>query len=459
MREPADGERSHAFSILAPGSALLVSFMIAAGCVLLPASVYERIILEPNRLHLNPEVVLFVTLCCLAFAFGLWMAAQFRTLMHKNTADPLAKARLWWVGVPATTVGIVVAVLLVANIYMLAMIARSFDMMSFVLTLALEQRSHSTTEQVLGVFGAGNYWIPTFTPSVVCLGYWTWAMLSGGTRPALCRFVKWATIALGLISAVILLLTLKRSPIAMLIFNVLAVHFLILHYRRQFSFRRFLRYVVPLLFVGIAFFSVMQAARTVGITTKVVGKDAQSALMGYYAGSYNRLAFLIDGDLNLGSPGGYYWTWPVWEFAGVSSQLDLDHTADRLFFNRPVSGATDRSDHIWAAGLRGHFTAITAFGMSFVDFGWLGFLPFVPYGVFAGLLWSSFRTGGYWGVMLYPGILWTILELRGYLNIVRERTVGPILFALAVWGIIAGWKLLDHTSIRSGVPRTSKETA
>jgi hypothetical protein len=258
---------------------------------------------------------------------------------------------------------------------------------------------------------------------------------------------KYCAAALILSSFINLILLQNRGPMISFVMELLIIYFLHLTYLGKLSFGRFFRRSLIFVLFGVAYFMVIQI-------TRYVGQDVQASqlvtakIIGYYAGSYNRLTSIMSGWLSLpGHHHGYYWMQWLWEFPVLSDLLGLRNIAESLFLTLPVSGASERSPYISAAGLNGSITSITIFAHAFIDFGWFGWLAFLPYGILAGFLWNRFLIGNIWGICLYPYLTWTIVEWRGYIEITRPSM--PIAFLIPILLI---WMVKLLSSPRGSLP-------
>ncbi len=415
-----------------PPAAVCFSLAVALVSVLMPRRLYEGIVQEPNRMHLNAGVILFVSLCTAAFGLGLWLGR----LVHagcpgSNHPGPGPNPR----GDPR---GVAVVVLLLggplvfANLYLIATLLRTITLASLVLAFTLEEGSKMVSYQALGVLHAGAYWIPLATAVVVQLGFWVYLNGRTALRPGLRRVLGLTVFACCMLLLVTMVLTVKRGPLLAFGLSLIMLWILDAYRRARLTRWRLALLLVPFVVAGIGYFSFTQVSKNVKVYQDV-GHDVGRSVLGYYVGPYNRLAAVLDGDLNLGSGGGYYWSRWIWEFSGTNAMFGLDKTADRIFPRKPPSGAEERTWYIASSGFERRFTAISAFGMSFVDFGWLGFLPFLPYGMITGLLWLLFLRGRLTGVLLYPAFFWSVLEWRGYLEISREQLLAVLVFSGLIW--------------------------
>ena len=173
-----------AIAWLSPGTAVIFSYGVAVLCLLFPPAIYERLILEPNRIFANARVFSFVSLCVLAFVAGLLLARLLNGGGGRRRRPRRGCSRSGGAGAPAWCCGSCSR----WCSRICTCCSRSYeDSTSWRLCSRSPWRSAPTTEHVLGVFGAGNYWIPAFAPPLVCLGLWTF-LIAGtvGTRPERC---------------------------------------------------------------------------------------------------------------------------------------------------------------------------------------------------------------------------------------------------------------------------------
>ncbi len=135
----------------------------------------------------------------------------------------------------------------------------------------------------------------------------------------------------------------------------------------------------------------------------------------YLITPYNTAALLINDKMRMPGGGtGYYWTQFLWQFPVVSEQLGLSDIREQWFGDKPLYGALERGPFLKSYGITTG-TAIPAFACSYIDFGWLGILPFFFTGILCGYAWKSFLLGRLSGICFYPVIAYSFLEWRGNL--------------------------------------------
>ncbi|WP_457786661.1 hypothetical protein, partial [Geobacillus sp. Geo 8.1] len=232
-----------------------------------------------------------------------------------------------------------------------------------------------------------------------------------------------------------LLLMQNRRPLLSLIFSLILIWILFRWYCNSLQYKKFIVKGVFIFAFALLYFAFIQITRSGGFgEINNVSKLFFEDLIGYFLGSYNRLAALITGNLYFPGGGvGYYWTQWFWEFPILTNLLQLKDIAKEILGNLPPSGYEERYVYMEDAGLNSRYTAITIFAHSFVDFGWLGFVPFMLYGALSAYYFRLFILGNIFGVILYPYILWSILEWRGYIEITRPEIGLIFFFTVLTW--------------------------
>jgi len=165
----------------------------------------------------------------------------------------------------------------------------------------------------------------------------------------------------------------------------------------------------------------------------------------YLITPYNTAALIINDVLRMpGSGSGYYWTQFIWQFPVVSELLDLPTVRAEFFGDKPLHGALERGPLLKSYGITTG-TAIPAFACSYIDFGWLGILPFFVSGVLCGFAWRSFLLGRLIGLCFYPVIAYSFLEWRANL-LFPPSTLG---FFMVVYFTLVFFRFIEVSLRRS----------
>jgi hypothetical protein len=426
--QPTNTNQPHLLWIISPPVIALFSGFLALLCSFIPRAIYKDMVGEPFSFFLNLPSLIYITLCIASFILGYFIFMRFLRGMRDIKIYAL-KTTLLYVQ-PFLVLSSSVALLI--TLASLATTLLLISSLSFRLILQGVSGEISSTVVRQGISGFLSEnrlrWVIVSSQVVSPWLLWLYWCSKDYVSSNLRSFAKYVLVGLLTSSFINLVLLQNRGPMISYVMCLLLIYFLHLSYLGRLSFGRIFRRGLFFVLFGVAYFMIIQI-------TRYVGQDVEASqlviakIMGYYAGSYNRLTSLMDGWLMLpGSYHGYYWMQWFWEFPVLSELFGLKQIAESLFITLPVSGAVERSPYILAAGLNGSLTSITIFSHAFIDFGWLGWIAFFPYGILAGFLWHRFLLGDIWGVCLYPYMLWTIIEWRGYIEITRPSM--PIAFLI-----------------------------
>lgn len=426
---PTKPKQNLSLWLVSPLAVALFSGAIALVCSFIPHPLYKEMVREPFYYFFDLTALFFIALCITSFILGYLFSARFwaKGVNKDNTFTfTTVLPYLQPLAVTSLSAGFII---ILANVFITLVLIRTLSFGLIIQGISGEISS-TIVRQSISAFLSDNRlrWVIVGSQILSPWLLWLQWRTRGYLSARLHAYIKFVFIALVTSSIVNLLLLQNRGPMISFVMALLLVYMLHLNHIGRLSFGKVFRRGMVFILFGISYFMVIQVTRYVG--QEVAASELVIAkIIGYYAGSYNRLSLLIDGWLNLpGKYHGYYWTQWLWEFPVLSNALRLQSMAKSFFGTLPVSGAAERSPYIAAAGLNGTLTSITIFSHAFIDFGWFGWLPFLPYGFLAGFLWYRFLLGSIWGVCLYPYMLWTIVEWRGYIEITRPGM--PIAFLI-----------------------------
>ena len=421
--------------LVSPYAAALFSLVIALLAFGFPPHLYEALVDEPDYVYLSPDVLIYVL-----FSFVLFIAAgyfsflidlsslflgkrrfKFQTLNHVSHA--MVAATLVWVGL-----------FLVLNLITLLLTIRYVGLDMLIRALIGDVASSALRKEVASFYDQANLtWTTQFGKLLAAWGLWVFWALDRKRKGRL--FLRLFGLLLVLFLSVLLanlLLWQGRGTLLSFIFSLVLVAILRLYMLGQLNYRSVAMFILGFMFLVAAFFGWFQYTRK-HIYTETSSAYIISDAVGYTLGSYNRLAAIMHGYLYLpGAYTGYYATQWLWEFPALSKILDLKSYARSLFGDLPVSEFADVYPYLVNTELNPTLSAVSIFGYTFIDFGWMGFLFFLPYGLLVGRLWKSFLSATIYGVMLYPVVLWSVLEWRGYIEITRPYLIASFLIPFFV---------------------------
>ena len=438
-------------ALISPPAAVAFSLTAAAAVVLFPPAVYREMVGEPNYIFLNGRAVLFIALCVAAFGVGyavFHLARRWPVVLDPKDAQSGPDS-------PIGTELLLGCLLVVAHAAVLLLFIRTISLDALLAAMVGQTRStamRQTLGDLLDQYNLGSLMVV----ARVVLPWLAWCYLSrrstgaAGRRPL--GLVFFLLLAAHLSA---LLLIGGRSGILLVIFGLLLVGGLHQWSRGRLRWKSSILIGSAAAVFALVLFGVVANSRRGLSPSEWEMAYVVEDVTAYYAGSYNRLAAITNGVLHMpGAGGGYYWTGWLWEFPVAQSVLGLDELAEYAYQERPVAGWFEVSPHIGSIGFNRTYTSLTVFSFSFADFGWAGFLPFIPYGFLAAYCWHRFRAGRMVGVIVYPVVLWSILEWRGYIEIARPENAYIILTLLFL-----GMGHVMERSLMKGHPHAVPESS
>lgn len=394
---------------------------------LFPRSYYEQLVWEINYAHLNLPMLAYVALCVAAFAVGYRF---YRPLAKPGSARrPPDERRGQRTRIPLLI--IICALLAPISVYALVSILGAVPISTIPGVLLGQGSSLVLRRGATETFGERNIGfafliVAAFTPWLVWNAL---AVRASRARASLKGYVAVAFVfSLLLVTLSAAFLVQSRSQLLQPLFTALLAWAAFRMMQGRMSPRKLLSVGAGAFVFALGYFSLISITRSPSASDL---SYAAEKLVAYTVGSYNRFAAALDGTLAIPGGGGYYWTQGLWRMPGFNGLFDLDSVAGSVFGILPPIGFSERTAYIQSAGLDESITSFTIFTHSYVDFGWFGFIPFIIYGFIASLTWAGFREGRSWALILYPLILWSIVEWRGYIEVARSLPV-LVLVAAAV---------------------------
>jgi hypothetical protein len=419
------------WNLLSPITALSLSVAIAVISILLPRTYYERIVGEQNLVFHDLFTALYVAMCVLAFLVGFVL----RKILLSPSLKRSRQGRMISNKEPPSLVSTMAIsiVLICVNIYTLMVLYNSIPLSLFVSAflgdvsslLLRNSVAETLTDQNIGV---------ALNASIALVPWLTFVVLRTSPRV---RKTPLGILAVTLIFALLFLVCLNallvqgRSQLLYPVFAAFVVWCAVRISQDRLTVKRLVSVGLAVFVFAMGYFALIAITRR-GLSDGAINPIEQQ-LVGYFVGSYNRFAAMLDGTFVLPSEGGYYWTQWIWDMPFVSNLLGLQESAASFFGAVGPSVFEDVSPYVYGAGLESDITSLTIFSHTYTDFGWFGFMPFIVYGFVSGLTWVAFRNGSTWAIVLYPYVLWTIVEWRGYIEIARASIIDTfIVLAVAV---------------------------
>jgi hypothetical protein len=195
------------------------------------------------------------------------------------------------------------------------------------------------------------------------------------------------------------------------------------------------------------------------------GNDTSSDLVnniaGYTVASYNRLAYVLSGDIVLHYGGtGFNALNFLSHIPLLGRWIDLSSA-----LGIPSSKASSPSEAlaVFQAGLDGRYNWVSSFGYLYLDIGFFCFLYLLIIGLLMRVSWSSMINGRPAGILLYPWFAFSVLFWFGSNFLVSPRLITLTLTALLLstyeptFNIIARFRHHKRRPLQArtvmGVPR------
>lgn len=375
---------------LKPQALLTVAAAILFGFTLVPKDVYEHYVIEPDLMLNNLSVygLLFISL------FILWIGVRFSYLLPRVQSTALSRLII----VTPFTFLFIPALLALLLLALTSGVILHND--PAILWLALSGHGEAIKE-ALKTAGKGAF--NGSLPLAMGVSWWTLGYYQSLARTLsqLQRWIIWILTSF-LISALLFVAFLTASRFIMMP-TLFGLFLIWLRYRiievRMGSFALVLM-ACGALIVVLGLFGAIAATRS--------GEGGGFALiqdyLGYGPASLNHLAALLSGRLSTDSLGHYL----AQENFGFFYKFPLV----AKFFNEGAvlqSAINSCFRATWAAGLNGNFIWFTSFGEIFAGLGIYGVPYLFLYGVFLGRAWLAFRSGKFWGLILYPWAAFGVL--------------------------------------------------
>ena len=390
-------------SVFNPATAALANpyIWVMAGSVvfllayLFPPGAYSRLLGDRNHMFLDPQLLAFCGGCIVMTLIGLGLSKPRNRvdLAWQPLKSPLD-------GSPLTEWLLVVG-LIVLNLGSVVVFERYGGMGAF--AAGLNDGSMAKSLRTMSEDAGGKLWLAMIMPSSIFAPVVMQICRSKPPR-SIWRWALWIFAITFLVAAGV---AGKRNYLARPLFAALLV-MLVWPWSRKFTFGKAVGLMATAGVAVLGLFLVYAKLRTQGWEAD----DGLRDVVRYVLAPYNVSTLIIRDQLVLpGSGQGYFWLTMFWEFPVLTQLFDLTAVHDRWVGEAAPFGVFQRGPILMEYGITSG-TSIPAFACSYVDFGWLGILPFLPAAYLGGLFWRSFRRGHLVGLIYYPIFAWACVEWR-----------------------------------------------
>ena len=371
-------------SRVAPPYLLAYTSVIFGFALLFPPAIYSEYISERNLMFLNPSLIVFYLVCSVFFLSGYFL---FFSLSAYFLGEAIPKKELFdW---SFSSLYLLIAAVLF-NIFSIYDIVNKNENL---ITILLAQEGYLIKDDVSDSNAGGLY-------NFICIGiFWYYYFKYFKHETALKKFqfrvFIWSLVILFFTIVLSSLAKLSRGELIPFLIGAVVIYIDARATRKNFSKFQFYLFLAKFLLVVFSIFSAFSLFRGSIDFDKILAD-----FFGYTLASYNRLAALLEGELNYTYHGtGVY----------LSSFLSFNKTLNSLFGVAAYFGWPTYSETWWSEfvsvgmyGFNKYLIWPSALGYLFLDFGWVAPLVLFFYGIFYGLIWRLWLKESVFGLLLYP---------------------------------------------------------
>lgn len=416
-------------NVVSPYGLAIFSYAFFLFSCLIPPSVYNHYIDEPDLMFLDPATILFYTLCVVAFFTGVWFAGWLMPSIRLEHQDLTAKFA------PAGFILIPLILGLTFTIISDLILIRSNPS---ILLFLFAQQGQDLKSAVAFDIGQ-NVTLPPL--ALIGITWWASCRYSDlgldGWRKRLILIALSIAVPSVIVSSI---LTLSRSLLMVAVSGLAILYVMRKVMKSQITFRFIARGGLA---IAICIFVLFLAFSFLRGTDSFDGQVYQ--FFGYTAASYNRLAAIVNGSLRFPFAGkGIY----------LSGFLAFNKTFNRLIplnsvmaLPSPIDTFDSPFGAITRSGLDGSLVWSGAFGDIFSELGWFSCVFILGYGMLYGVVWNWLRRGKAFGIVLYPYFAFCVLFWFGGNLLLGSDSA--VLFVVAI--LLAGYELIFTKKVVRGM--------
>ena len=402
---------STSVNVISPLGLAVVSFGFMVLSIFIPPSWYEDVVHEPDLMFMNGHVFVFYTACILSMLASYYLIRfdppKFRVL---RSAMSDTKPNLWLMVLAPLLLAMAVGILTI-----LLILASNPSLIGDILSgHGAEAKANINMKDNLG--GMSPFVLSILNYTQVRIYQCERALQRQQLR--ICRIVWWATFCVAIATALVKLARYEAIPIV-LSWLIIALRTRGSGYSAWYSIRGGLLGGVVIL----GLFSLFAALR---------GAEAFQSLMGYGPASFNHLAALLSGRLQLMGGGTHTFAFidhlPFMHRISDVQILPYD-LADEFKSEFPLTRA---------AGLNSQLIWVTAYGYYYADWGYGALVVTSIIGLVTAISWKSFNFQRAWGCVMYPWLAsLTLLSMTS-----GQITQGGLPIMVIMGLLLEGWDRL-----------------
>jgi hypothetical protein len=378
-------------NLVSPYGLAMISYCGFLFAWFFPPDLYTEYVREPDLMFMDPQTLLFYTICVAAFLIGVRFSRLFGAFLPAASGPRVfARNPLPYLLVP----------LVVATLYCFISLLVLGGQINFVALLASQ---HGDAIKTAGQAGQLEQTWGRAMPALTSVLWWSLFRVTQldlrGTAKTVFYLTFFAGTGMGILTCIA---TVDRTNLMPIILGLFVVHFL--HNTRTSNAN-----AAKLLLTGA-----FTASTVVGLFLlfsflrgALVLRLLVTSLLGYSIVSYNRMAALLLGTMHYAYEGrGVYLSRYLLQDGKLNTILHLGST-----FGWPDTFGLWQTEFssTMAAGLNPGFIWSGAFGYIYSDIGWWTPLYLYFLGLLVGYLWSKFNAGKTAGLVLYPWMAFCIL--------------------------------------------------
>lgn len=393
---------------VSPMACLMATVIIFIASVIIPSGYYSELMQEANYMFGNVKLIGFFVIHVLFYVSGLFLARNFFK-MDLNGGVKIYNFKL-------------TLYLLLAFIFLSVYSAYIIIGNNPSILINLISGDGAETKDTLDSTGALGLSNP------ILLAVLSWSLVEINNLSNVSRLKVYIYRASAYVAFLVLLFSfsikLSRFELMPLFFSVICIYLLNNDYKYN-AKKSIYAFLFTILFLFIVVFVLFSYLRGVS--------DFEGHLvsfLGYGPASYNRLAALLDGNINFPYAGtGSYAFAFLLNFPIVGDFLEI-----RSIFNLPTSFDVWRSEFyaISSSGLDSSFNWISALGYIYADISFFSLGYIFILGLINRWLWCEFVKKSPYGIILYPWFAFCTIFWFGFNYVVFPKVVIFILVAMFV---------------------------
>ncbi|NCO14332.1 MAG: hypothetical protein GW821_19565 [Shewanella vesiculosa] len=392
----------------------LLSLAVMLVAFFYPGSTWEAIFDEPNLAFLNLKVLAWVLSCLFFLYLGIFISDNLIYFSEKTEVHFVMQLpTVGWLLLP-----VLAATLLALLLYLIYLVKvhPGYIFYTFIGQASLAKEMIQRDEVDFST-------LPNFAIPILWWAwyrYWQLVSIDRGSQ-----FTKFFLQSVTIVLLFVLIVIAARFALMPFIIGLFIIYakFWIFDQLdcRQHFVRSIKIYSVLLAFI-VGVFSLFSLARGYGEMAQI-----WEMILGYGPVSFNRLAYVLDGELSFeySKTGVYLIPEPI--FSIVRNLFLLPIFSDFELWESEFAG-------IASAGLNEQFIWLTQFGYAFDSVGIFSVFVFLFYGLVLGWLWKSFLAAKVVGIVLYPLMYFSVFFMFGSFHfIIFFPFYGFIFLVLFFW--------------------------